>query len=350
MGWGDQAMIAGVSQPMLRGRLTSDGVIATLAEIERRRVSGLLRFRGAEEGEVRLVAGQISADQDERADGQDPVELFLAEEDATFEVHQALPALSVSRGDAQRKEGSLEVHVVADLMNYCERAGLTGLLLFDSDGRSAEVAYDGGQLDAILLGGGAKELHEAFSWDSGRFVIQARNEVPRLEEPDAEEDEDETTPFRTMRRAPNADATGKHFLEVVEFTLADILKEREERRPATRTSPPQPPAPKIKKHSSLPPPKKHETREDQTVRVIYLGGRESRPLAPTPEASPTDANPRKPTPPKTPDTKSSTMNEKSTPATADADEKRTPTVLWVAVVLLAALLALVVLASLPSLD
>lgn len=279
-------------EPVLAGAIPDDGVVGLLAEIEAFRTTGVLRFESGEvRGEVRLVLGQISADQPDRDDGQDPIDLLLALRGGRFEVFQRLPPLPVSRGNEARKEGSLEVHVPADLMNYCERAGLTGLLALEDEdkARRAEILYDKGELTGIRLDG-LDELNEVFGWESGAFRIESMARAvdfdAELEElaqtPEAAKDTDEDDAFDnapTLRpEPPPADSTGKHFLRVVEVTLSEILKEREERRPATRTSPPLPPMAAPRKHPTLRPPTpenappERKERKDQTVRVVYLGG------------------------------------------------------------------------------
>ncbi len=298
-------------EPVLAGSIPEDGIVGLLTEIEACRTTGVLRFESGDVcGEVRLVLGQISADQPERDDGQDAIELLLELRQGRFEVFQRLPPLPVSRGDEARKEGSLEVHIPADLMNYCERAGLTGVLalVHEEELRRAEILYDRGELTGIRLDG-LEELNDVFGWESGAFRIESmaravdfdaeieelaqapateddqQHEASKDERGDAhdqgeEDDEFDNAPtLRPEAPPPNAhDSTGKHFLRVVEVTLAEILREREQRRPATRTSPPLPPMSAPRKHPTLQPaalgdgaPKRKE-RKDQTVRVVYLGG------------------------------------------------------------------------------
>ena len=122
----------------------------------------------------------------------------------------------------------------------------------------------------------------------------------------------------------------------MEFTLSDIIREREERRPATRTSPPLPPQPKTNANPSLPPPKKRKEREDQTVKVFFRN-KEALPLAPIPEPSvskaaiPAEKNP-------------------STDKAAKADDKSGPTMMWVLVLIAVVLGTLLMLSALPALD
>ena len=262
-----------VSTPVLAGAIPRAGIVEKLTTIEGRRTTGLLKWSGATQGEVALVCGQIASEQKERADGRDPVELLLEERSGTFEVFQILPPLPVSKGKDGLRRGSLEVHVAADLMNYCESAGLTGLLAIEHAGQRAEIGYDRGELGDIRLDG-LDELHEVFAWEDGSFEIVALALAPNLVG-DLENaiTTEMVRPDLFVPEPSKADTTGKQLLRVVEMTLAEIVKEREERRPVTKTSPPVMPLAAPKKHPTLPPPSlpAKPTREP-TVRVFYLRG------------------------------------------------------------------------------
>jgi len=258
-----------VDDAILEGTIPDGGIVERLSDIEGCGVSGVLRFDdGDTSGEVWLIAGQIGMKQPTRDDGEDPVDLLLTLRSGTFSVEQRLPPLAVAKGDHRRREGSLEVHVPADLMNYCERAGLTGVLTLEDDGRRAEVHYERGAMATIKLDG-ADELHEVFGWEEGAFVIEAMRELPKDEAPPPPS---AASPAEAKALdAASPDSTGKHFLRVVEMTLSEIVKEREERRPATRTSPP---LPKMEARKDTMPPRSirpKPKRSDQTVKVIYLG-------------------------------------------------------------------------------
>ncbi len=370
-------------QSVLEGEIPEGGIVTMLLEIEALRTTGVLRFSGPCEGEVSLVLGQISADQDEREDEEDPIELLLAMTSGHFEIIQRLPPLPVSKGDTTRKEGSLEVHVPADLMNYCERAGLTGMLSLEQDDMRAEVRYERGELDTIRLDG-LDDLHHVFGWDEGHFVVDTYADAPWLEDlPDPEEEPEEVAdeadadeakaaanPPTPKPKPPRPDTTGQQFLRVVEVTLAEVLREREERRPPTRTSPPLPDLPKPKKHATLLPPggakPKRKERKDQTVRVIYLGADVAK--APPvgvrhvqkgvvgeeelPEAAPArrgkDAM------------KEAAATADQTPAEGQGDKgdakggegktKELPTIVWALIAVMIALTALTILAALPPVD
>lgn len=331
-----------------KGEIPEDGIVSRLSEIEGWRTTGILRFEdGDKKGEVALVQGQISADQPEREDG-DAVEVLLELRAGTFELIQQLPPLPVSKGDATYREGSLEVHVPADLMNYCERAGLTGVLEIRDGKQFAEIAYAKGELSGIRLDG-LDELHEVFGWEEGTFRIEVRAQAPdyeaELSEPPPVQHPESDLPGP----AADADATGKHFLKVVEVTLAEIVKEREQRRPATRTSPPLPPMSGPKKHPTIRPTDgtKRKERKDQTVRVIYLGQRDERPKAPTP--TPSDRHPVTKQPASTkPATKKRGVSERKEPVSEEPIEL--PTIAWVGITLLVVIAALVLLANLPAIE
>lgn len=259
------------------GDIPEDGIVTMLAEFEELMTTGVLRFDAAAvSGEVALVCGQIANDQLERPDGEDPVELLLELREGRYQLLQRLPALPVSSGDDSSRRGSLEVHVAADLMNYCERAGLTGLLTLVADSQRAEVVYDKGELTGIRLDG-PEDLSDVFGWEDGSFLVETHAEPVDL----TAEVEEEPLPAVPSERpvAPRPDSTGQHFLRVVEVALQEIVKDREERRPASRTSPPLPPMSKPLEGDTLPPKGRGQRppRKDATVRVIYLGGRDPEP-------------------------------------------------------------------------
>jgi hypothetical protein len=284
-------MVETKPDPVLAGEITTEGVIGLLAEIERRRTTGALRFEAGDVvGEVALVSGQLALEQGELPDGRDPVEVLLQLREGHYDLFQRLPALPVSRGDERRREGSLAVHVPADLMNFCERAGLTGKLTLLRDNRRAETVYDKGELVAIRVDGtDDADLHEVFGWEEGAFQITAFSVTPSVDVdvPDEEEDPADREPTIRMERR-RRDETGKQFLKVVEVALTSILEEREKRRSPTRTSPPLPPAPKTQRPDSMSdadqPATSDAPRREPTVKVIYLGDPE--PVEPDPSVPP----------------------------------------------------------------
>lgn len=259
------------SRAVLSGEISSEGAIELLRDIELRRITGELRFESEDgAGSIALIGGEIAVDQDARDDGKDPVDVFLALPELRYEVFQRLPDLPVSRGTELEKRGSLAVHVPVDLMNYCEQAGLTGVLELSHEGRRAEATYDGGELTTIEVDGSEMaDLQEVFGWEQGRFRIRFDPTVTskHAEVPDEEDFEsDETSSY-----SQKGEATSR-FLTVVEMALTDVLKESEKARSPTRTSPPLPPPPKRRPRPKSVPPPPRPKRADQTVRLIYLTG------------------------------------------------------------------------------
>ena len=91
-----------------------------------------------------------------------------------FAVYPKLPRLPVSRGTDTTRRGSLAVHPPADLMRYCENAGLTGRLLLELRGRLAIGYYDKGELtDVSIDGGTAADFVLALEWTEGTFRVDA---------------------------------------------------------------------------------------------------------------------------------------------------------------------------------
>lgn len=240
---------------VLEGSLSGEEVPELLARIEELCTTGLLRFRGdGVEGAVALVRGELATDQPPMDGGRDPVDVLLSLGAGRFELVQRLPPLAVSQGDARRRSGSLAVHVPADLMRYCEQAGLTGTLRFEQAGRTACAVYDRGELVGIRVDGREDaDLHRVFGWEEGTFTVEARPLRPTLDEeleldievaepepgrePTLDPIEREPTIPRIERRR---DETGQHFLTVMEVTLSKVLEDRESYRPPSRSSPPLP--------------------------------------------------------------------------------------------------------------
>jgi hypothetical protein len=339
---------------VLAGEISAEGIVARLREIEGMRTTGVVVFEdGQQKREVLLVAGQVAGEQLSGPDGLDPVERLLSLRKGRFEVFQRLPVLPVSSGDAARRTGSLGVHVPADLMNYCERAGLTGVLTLDSEGRAAEMLYDGGELLGIRVDGAVEDdIGEVFSWDEGTFVVEALASLPDLGV--------ELVPEPAL---PPQAASGGPLLRVVEVTLASILEQRESRRPGSHTGPPIPVlaaarASLVEPVAAFPPEEvtipvvsKRPERTDATVRVIYLGkGSRTAPskttAAPSPEAPSAQERPPSRAKPKE-EAPMSTPNE----APAHAPRPSMISALaWMGFALLCAFVSLAIVAKLPPLE
>lgn len=253
--------------PVLTGALREGGAIELLRELEQKHITGVLRFESGDVvGEISLYGGEIAVDQAPREDGRDPVDLLLGLGPGRYEVDQRLPPLSVSKGDDFVKSGSLAVHVPADLMSYCEHAGLTGVLELRHEEHRAEAIYDAGELLAIELDGrGEADLSEVFAWEQGRFRIELDIDAPtRFREENAPTTQ---RPAVTPKRREDT----RQFLRVVEMALVDVIDQSERARSPTRTSPPLPPPPKARPRPPAVAPPERRTGE-HTVRLIYLGG------------------------------------------------------------------------------
>lgn len=267
-----------VSEPAMSGEIPDGGMLDVLREIETRRITGRLLFStGGQTGDVQVIAGQIALDQDAMPDGTDPVEVVLKARKGHYAVHQRLPTLPISQGDDDHRNGSLAVHVPADLMNYCEQSGVTGTLKLLREGKQAELVYDAGELLAIRLDGKEDaDLSDVFAWDEGSFDIAVGKDVEALVPPSLRahepEDRSEREPTTQFVR-PRSDDTGKSFLKVFEVALTDVVATRERVRPKSRTSPPRAPAPSIRPPAAMPkiqPPKRRN--REHTVRIAYIAG------------------------------------------------------------------------------
>ncbi len=159
---------------VLEGEFSAGGVGVLLRDLEARRISGVLRFEhdGAWR-EVALLAGALV--EPASAPGEpDPLEALLDAQSGRYEVRERLPSLPVSQGDARTRSGSLAVHIPADLMGWCERAGLSGRLTLTRADERAEARYERGELVEIqLVGRGEGDLSAVFAWESGTFHIEA---------------------------------------------------------------------------------------------------------------------------------------------------------------------------------
>jgi hypothetical protein len=241
-----------------RGEIPDDGVLSILREVESLHVTGVLRFSSDDStGTIALERGQIAAEQEEHP--HDPVERFLALRTGRYEVLQVLPTLHATSGDAERRSGVIGDHAVADLMAYCERAGLTGVLRLERQGVRAEAIYDRGELTGLVVDGSPEDaVEDVFAWNEGLFFIEAHIATPEMPEADAPPTRDVNDTIPAPPPSMRTDSTQTRLLRVVEMSLADVLRKREERRPSVRPT------------SLAPSPE--EGRKDATVRVVFLGG------------------------------------------------------------------------------
>lgn len=222
-----------------RGTIPDDGVVSLLRRFEEERTSGLLVYRTKDgtRGEVWLRLGQLDAAASPAHDGPDPVERFLALRGGSYELLDRLPPLDDSEGSDRIRVGSLGRHSIADLMNYAESAGLTGLVRVERDTRVAEILYKNGALDAIYLDGDEKDVDEVFGWSEGRFTVRIEG-APSM-----------------FPRGEGSD--GRPEPKVIERSLGEVLDEAAQRRPRA---------------ASIPPPRAPSVKREGTVRIVLLGG------------------------------------------------------------------------------
>ena len=162
------------AQAVFEGAIPAEGVEDLLGGLEEIGTTGVLAFQSTSgSGSIRLVHGQVAdaaiTDDEERA-----LEVLLSLRDGEFAVYPKLPHLPVSRGTDTTRRGSLAVHPPADLMRYCENAGLTGRLLLELRGRLAIGYYEKGELSDVSIDGGtAADFVLALEWTEGTFRVDA---------------------------------------------------------------------------------------------------------------------------------------------------------------------------------
>jgi len=220
----------------MRGTIPDDGVVTLLRSFEETRTSGLLVYRTPEgaRGEVWLRLGQL--DGGPASERDESVETFLALRGGTYELLDRLPPLEETEGSERIRVGSLGRYSIADLMNYAESAGLTGLVRVESGGRYAEIVYKNGGLDAIFVDGDESDADAIFAWSEGRFSVRIEG-TPSL--------------------YPRSEGSGpRPEPRVIERPISQILDEAAQRRPRA---------------VSIPPPRAPTPREG-TVRIVLLGG------------------------------------------------------------------------------
>jgi hypothetical protein len=163
-----------VAEAVFAGLIPEEGVGDVLGGLEEIGTTGVLAFQSTSgSGTIRLVHGQI-ADNGTTADEERALAVLLSLRDGQFAVYPKLPHLPVSRGTDTTRRGSLGVHPPAELMRYCENAGLTGRLLLEHRGRLAIGYYDKGELaDVSIDGGTPADFVTALEWTEGTFRVDA---------------------------------------------------------------------------------------------------------------------------------------------------------------------------------
>jgi hypothetical protein len=163
-----------VAEAVFEGAIPAEGVRDLLGGLEEIGTTGVLAFRSTSgSGAIRLVHGQV-ADLDATADQERALEVLLSLREGEFAVYPKLPHLPVSRGTDTTRRGSLAVHPPAELMRYCENAGLSGRLLLEHRGRLAIGYYEKGELSDVSIDGGtAADFVHALEWTEGTFRVDA---------------------------------------------------------------------------------------------------------------------------------------------------------------------------------
>jgi hypothetical protein len=162
------------AEAVFEGTIPAEGVGDLLGGLEQIGTTGVLSFQStAGSGAIRLVHGQV-ADGEASGDEERALEVLLSLREGEFAVYPKLPHLPVSRGTDTTRRGSLGVHPPADLMRYCEAAGLTGRLLLEHRGRLAIGYYEKGELSDVSIDGGtAADFVLALEWTEGTFRVDA---------------------------------------------------------------------------------------------------------------------------------------------------------------------------------
>ena len=162
------------TEAAFQGLIPEEGVEEVLGGLEEIGATGVLAFESTSgSGTVRLVHGQI-ADNGATDDQESALQVLLSLREGQFRVYPKLPHLPVSRGTDTTRRGSLGVHPPAELMRYCENAGLTGRLLLEHRGRLAIAYYEKGELDDVSIDDGTPaDFVTALEWTEGTFRVDS---------------------------------------------------------------------------------------------------------------------------------------------------------------------------------
>jgi len=303
-----------VAQAVFEGTIPKEGVGDLLGGLEEIGTTGVLTFQSESgSGTVRLVQGQV-AGAETTTDEERAIQVLLTLRDGEFAVYPKLPHLPVSRGTDTSRRGSLGVHPPADLMRYCEGAGLTGRLLLEHRGRLAIGYYEKGELDDVSIDAGtAADFVQALGWTEGTFRVDA---VPPPRETLPPSLRDKTS------EAPPKNPTVLPLLEAFEEGLADLG--RVDATPVSGLGP-----------------RMEDLDEDATIRIIRRPGEEDLP-EPRSRWHPLDYSPS-----------FATESATSTPVKSKDDGRQIGfwrTLGWVGGVFLVVAACLWLLASLPPLE
>jgi len=220
------------AEAVFEGTIPAEGVGDLLGGLEQIGTTGVLSFQStAGSGAIRLVHGQV-ADGEASGDEERALEVLLSLREGEFAVYPKLPHLPVSRGTDTTRRGSLGVHPPADLMRYCEAAGLTGRLLLEHRGRLAIGYYEKGELSDVSIDGGtAADFVLALEWTEGTFRVDAVP-PPRETLPPALRDKTSQAPPKNPTALPLVEAfeEGLAALRRADDTPVSGLRPRMEER------------------------------------------------------------------------------------------------------------------------
>jgi len=250
--------------------------------------------------DIHLLAGVpevASARESDPDHGADPVaralDRFLEAPRGSYTLRQHLPPIEGAETSSERVvRGPLALRSPADIMRYCELAGLTGQLLLrlDHDDHAGECTalYERGELVSLTLDGREDlDVGAIFDWSTGRFEVTA---FPLFDRDPSRRD--------PLLGAPPSPEEAQ-LLRTVEVALADILTQRAQapslspRNPSFRPPPPRsadpsapvvvPPSPRTPRFEPPPP------SPDTTVKVYFVQAR--RPPVVSPQGAPAPAAP-----------------------------------------------------------
>ncbi|MBL8603823.1 MAG: hypothetical protein JNK72_17990 [Myxococcales bacterium] len=156
-------------------------------------------------------------------EGDDPValavDLFIRASEGSYTLAQQLPPISgATVHDPRKVSGDFALCSPADVMRYCEDAGLTGqlqLTLVDEPSRHCKALYERGELISLTLDGRDDlDVAAIFEWSHGSFEITAFSLFER--------DPNQRDP---LLGAPPPPESGQ-LMKTVEMGLADLLSRR----------------------------------------------------------------------------------------------------------------------------
>ncbi len=247
--------------------------------------------------EIQLLAGVpevVSPRDSDPGHDDDPVgravDRVLKAPRGSYTLRQHLPPIEGAEAPSDRVvRGALSLRSPADIMRYCELAGLTGqlTLTLDDDHSVGECSalYERGELVSLTLDGRDDlDVAAIFDWSVGRFEVTA---FPLF-------DRDPGSRDPLLGAPPSPDEA--QLLRTVEVALADILTRRAQapsaspRYPSFRPPPPHktepgataplPPAPRTPRFEPGPP------SPDTTVKVYFVQARRPHGVTPQPAPAP----------------------------------------------------------------